>query len=252
MKNLLAPRFLYLSLLSILATSCGTSKKALIQIQISEIATLKRQNSALNTEVTALERKLQETRMERNALRNEVTSLQSELNEMKVESESGSAVGVTNESISSSAYPRQIRKFLEGGAGLPLDVTKRKMSQVIATARTFIGTKYRNGGTSRNGVDCSGLLYACFQDAGVVNLPRTAENFARHGKLILAKENLREGDLVFFTKTYNTPRTVTHAGICLGNGKFIHASSSKGVIISDIYDPYYWGDKYIFGTRLTN
>jgi cell wall-associated NlpC family hydrolase len=57
---------------------------------------------------------------------------------------------------------------------------------------------------------------------------------------------------VFFTKTYNTPRTVTHAGIYLGNGKFIHASSSKGVIISDIYDPYYWGDKYIFGTRLTN
>lgn len=57
---------------------------------------------------------------------------------------------------------------------------------------------------------------------------------------------------MFFTKTYNTPRTVTHAGIYLGNGKFIHASSSKGVIISDIYDPYYWGDKYIFGTRLTN
>ena len=252
MKHLLTPGFLYLSLLSLLATSCGTSKNALIQSQTSEIATLKRQNSALNTEVTALERKLQETRMERNALQNEVNSLQSELYEMKVESESGSAVGVTNESISSSAYPRQIRKFLEGGAELPLDVTKRKMSQVIATARAFIGTKYRNGGTSKSGVDCSGLLYACFQDAGVGNLPRTAENFARHGKMILAKENLREGDLVFFTKTYNTPRTVTHAGIYLGNGKFIHASSSKGVIISDIYDPYYWGDKYIFGTRLVN
>jgi cell wall-associated NlpC family hydrolase len=252
MKHLLTPGFLYLSLLSLLATSCGTSKNALIQSQTSEIATLERQNSALKAEVTALERKLQETRMERNALRNEVTRLQTELDEMEGESERGSAVGVSNESISSSAYPRQIRKFLEGGAELPLDVTKRKMSQVIATARTFIGTKYRNGGTSRSGVDCSGLLYACFQDAGVGNLPRTAENFARHGKLILAKENLREGDLVFFTKTYNTPRTVTHAGIYLGNGKFIHASSSKGVIISDIYDPYYWGDKYIFGTRLTN
>ena len=158
MKHLLTPGFLYLSLLSLLATSCGTSKNALIQSQTSEIATLKRQNSALNTEVTALERKLQETRMERNALQNEVTSLQSELYEMKVESESGSAVGVTNESISSSAYPRQIRKFLEGGAELPLDVTKRKMSQVIATARAFIGTKYRNGGTSKSGVDCSGLF----------------------------------------------------------------------------------------------
>ena len=152
-------------------------------------------------------------------------------------------------------HPRQIRKFLEGGAELPLDVTKRKMSQVIATARAFIGTKYRNGGTLKRRCACSGLLCACFQDAGVGNLPRTAENLlARHGKMISSKRKPSRGETLCSLR-----RPTTHPGLSLmrghlqlGNGKFIHASSSKGVIISDIYGPYYWGDKYIFGTRLVN
>ena len=253
MNRLFVPQTLYFLLISsLLFVSCGTSKNALLHSKNNEISSLQKENSALNQEVNALDERLKELQKKYDELQDELARLQSESEKTSVEeSESESVNDLSDEALSSSAHPQQIRKFLEGGAGLPLDVSEQMISQIISTARSFIGTKYRNGGTSRNGVDCSGLLYASFQAAGVSNVPRTAENFARHGNLILAKKNLREGDLVFFTKTYNTPRTVTHAGLYLGNGKFIHSTNKRGVIISDIDDPYYWGDKYIFGTRLT-
>ena len=253
MNRLFVPEALYFFLISALFfVSCGTSKNAVLQSQYNEISSLQKENSALNQKVNALDERLKELQKENDELQTELARLQTESNKISVEaSESESMNNLSDEALSSSSHPQRIRKFLEGGAGLPLDVSEQMISQIISTARSFIGTKYRNGGTSRNGVDCSGLLYASFQAAGVSNVPRTAENFARHGNLILAKKNLREGDLVFFTKTYNTPRTVTHAGLYLGNGKFIHSTNKRGVIISDIDDPYYWGDKYIFGTRLT-
>ena len=84
----------------------------------------------------------------------------------------------------------------------------------------------------------------------VNNIPRTAQDFARYGTIILDLNNLKRGDLVFFTNTYSTSKFITHAGICLGNGEFIHTSSSKGVIISKLNDPYYWKKKFVYGTRI--
>jgi lipoprotein Spr len=107
------------------------------------------------------------------------------------------------------------------------------------------------GGLSRAGIDCSGLLYVSFQANGVTNIPRTAEEFARYGSILMNPNDLQAGDLVFFTNTYRTSKLVTHAGICIGNGEFIHTSSSKGVMISKINDPYYWRSKFLFGTRIT-
>ena len=124
------------------------------------------------------------------------------------------------------------------------------MMAVIKEAEKYIGTKHVMGGLSRNGIDCSGLLYVSFQANGITNIPRTAENFARYGAIILNTNDIQKGDLVFFTNTYSTSKLVTHAGICTGNGNFIHTSSSKGVMISKLNDPYYWREKFLFGTRI--
>ena len=108
------------------------------------------------------------------------------------------------------------------------------------------------GGLSHSGIDCSGLLYVSFQANGITNIPRTAQDFARYGSVILNVNEIMAGDLVFFTNTYRTSKLVTHAGICIDSGEFIHTSSSKGVMISKINDPYYWRDKFLFGTRIVN
>ena len=78
---------------------------------------------------------------------------------------------------------------------------------------------------------------------------RTAQDLARYGKLELNQDKLKRGDLIFFTDTYRTDNLVTHAGIVLGNGKFIHTSSSKGVMISSYTGPGYWSQHFIFGTQ---
>jgi len=62
-------------------------------------------------------------------------------------------------------------------------------------------------------------------------------------------DELIKGDLVFFIRSYKTHRFITHSGIYVGNNKFIHASSKKGVIITSLDDPW-WNEKFIFGTRV--
>jgi cell wall-associated NlpC family hydrolase len=98
----------------------------------------------------------------------------------------------------------------------------------------WYGTRYRLGGVSRSGIDCSAFVQAIYLSAFAVSLPRTAREQYKTSRIISATE-LKEGDLVFF----NTTGGISHVGIYLQNNKFIHASSSYGVIISDMFDPYY-------------
>jgi len=72
---------------------------------------------------------------------------------------------------------------------------------------------------------------------------------ARYGKIITGKDELRRGDLVFFVRSYKTSQFITHSGIFMGNNKFIHTSSKKGVTITSINDPW-WSEKFILGTRV--
>lgn len=108
---------------------------------------------------------------------------------------------------------------------------------IIATAKNYIGIPYRYAGTTPKGFDCSGFTQFVFKQHGIT-IPRTSIAQAGAGEKI-SKENLRIGDLVIFHGTYrNGP---SHAGIYIGNGNFIHSSStrSRGVIISNLSSGYY-------------
>jgi murein DD-endopeptidase / murein LD-carboxypeptidase len=106
------------------------------------------------------------------------------------------------------------------------------------------GTRYRYGGTSRNGIDCSSYTGKLILAAYGVTLPRTAhEQYAVCVRV--NRMDLQEGDLVFF----NTRGGVSHVGLYLGNGYFTHSSSSKGVTISNLDEAYY-SRKFIGGGRI--
>jgi len=101
----------------------------------------------------------------------------------------------------------------------------------------WLGTPYRSGGSSKTGTDCSGLASQVYRKVYRVRLPRTSDAQYDNSNKV-AKRNLKEGDLVFFTSNRSGKR-VAHSGIYLKNGRFIHASSSRGVIVSSLNEEYY-------------
>jgi len=119
--------------------------------------------------------------------------------------------------------------------------TKRQINNVIGEARTYIGTPYKWGGNDRKGIDCSGLLVRSFESVGM-KIPRTASQQIDLGKKVSLKKS-REGDLVFFAFG-KSKRKVTHVGLLSRvqnqkNINFIHASSSRGVVETQLIKDYY-------------
>ena len=237
--------------------SCNTSQKSLVNEMellrkennslIKKNNSLIKKNNNLDKKLISLEVALEETSNENAPLiitnpniNLEVSSTVSQLNELESYLKSDAVLN------------SKFRSFKNGGIEKDLKVSYSIMQKVIATAKTYIGTSYSFGGTSKSGIDCSGLLYVSFKANGITNIPRVAQEFASYGSIIINTNNIQVGDLVFFTNTYKTSKLVTHAGICIGNGEFIHTSSSKGVMISRINDPYYWRKKFLFATRVVN
>lgn len=120
-----------------------------------------------------------------------------------------------------------------------------KVSSIIATAKQQLGVRYLWGGTSpQTGFDCSGFVFYVFSKNGI-SLPRISRDQYTVGSNV-AFENLQAGDLVFFSMSKNG--VVDHDGIYLGSGKFINASSSKGVTIYE-FGPY-WKSYYVGARRV--
>ncbi len=131
----------------------------------------------------------------------------------------------------------------------PSPQVNSKAEKVLNSAKSYMGTPYRYGGTTREGMDCSGLVVTSFRAAGV-ELPRTSKEQSQKGKPVEKKEVV-PGDLVFFSRSFN--KEVSHAGIVVesgpGKAKFIHASSSKGVRIDDLYGEY-WSKLFLMARRI--
>ena len=106
------------------------------------------------------------------------------------------------------------------------------------------GVRYREGGLSKNGVDCSGYVYLTYRQTFNRNIPRTTELLAQSGVAVNPRQ-IRPGDLVFFKTGWKK----RHVGIYLKNGSFMHASSSRGVMISKLHNPY-WSDAFWMARRL--
>lgn len=99
----------------------------------------------------------------------------------------------------------------------------------------WTGTPYRYGGTSKSGTDCSGFVGSLYRDVYGKSIPRTTGEISKKANKV-STSSLREGDIVFFD--INGKKS-SHIGVYLQNQHFVHASSSKGVIISDLQNPYY-------------
>jgi len=126
----------------------------------------------------------------------------------------------------------------------------RKIDSVVGKAKTYIGTPYKWGGTTRAGLDCSGLLYNSFKTINY-QIPRTSADQSKIGKKV-SRKAIEKGDLVFFA-TGKKRRKITHVGLVTlvrgeENVKFIHASSSLGVVESSLYSKYY-KKRYITARR---
>jgi len=126
----------------------------------------------------------------------------------------------------------------------------KQRDHIKKRGKSAVGTPYRYGGTSRRGFDCSGFTQWTFDGHGQ-NLPRTtSEQFdlgSKPGyKRIWKRKRLKRGDLVFH-KT--TSARVGHAGIYVGRGKFVSTTSSEGVRVRSLYDPYYWGKRWVGAVR---
>lgn len=98
------------------------------------------------------------------------------------------------------------------------------------------GTPYRFGGNSHRGIDCSGFVHTIFRDALGIEVPRSTRLLSGIRKRVPFR-SLRAGDIIIFR---TSPR-VLHAGIYVGKGQFIHASKSRGVMLSDFSNPYWTG-----------
>lgn len=126
------------------------------------------------------------------------------------------------------------------------DKEKRKL--VDPVGRQWIGTPYLYGGYSKRGVDCSGLTKSILTDPKIgMNermIPRSARDQAQIGKSV-SRDRQQIGNLVFFSASPNTSK-ITHVGMVLDNDHFIHASTSRGVVIQSLNEKW-WKERYVTG-----
>lgn len=120
---------------------------------------------------------------------------------------------------------------------------------VLFRAIGLVGTPYVWGGnTPASGFDCSGLIGFVFNDVAGIRLPRTTQQMIQMKGQSIARSKLRSGDILFFSTAGHG--RVSHAGIYVGEGRFVHAPSSGGTVRLDSVDSKYWNNAYLQAKRV--
>jgi len=123
------------------------------------------------------------------------------------------------------------------------------INSIESRAKSFLGVPYVWGATGPSKFDCSGFTQWVYRDAGI-NIPRVSREQARVGQLV-SYNNLQRGDMVFFDTKKHPKGRVTHVGIYLGNGDFIHASSAgKKVVIYNFNEKTFYKKRFLWGRRV--
>lgn len=130
---------------------------------------------------------------------------------------------------------------LESG---PAQVNALSSQALLSVLQKYHGTPYLYGGSDSRGFDCSGFIQVALHEAYGLDVPRTTDALAKSGTAV-RRDQLHSGDLVFF----HTGVKQLHAGIYSAKGRFIHASTSKGVMESSLANPY-WQQRYWQARRL--
>ncbi|MEJ8738721.1 C40 family peptidase [Phocaeicola sp. HCN-6420] len=130
------------------------------------------------------------------------------------------------------------RELAQAAIRLDMDIAMEDNHRLYIESSQWIGVPYRAGGNTKRGVDCSGLTYNIYKKVYHKHLKRNSDEQRKTNCRKISKNKLQEGDLVFFHNGKNK-RTATHVGIYLKNDRFIHASTSRGVIVSRLDEPYY-------------
>jgi len=154
--------------------------------------------------------------------------------------------------LAQEARDRAVRIAKEKAAarqrGSSYHISKLDKQKLIEDAKYFKGGKYVWGGTTPQGFDCSGYVQYLYKKHHI-NLPRTAYAQSKRG-ISIERHKVQKGDLLFFLTDKKRNIPVTHVGIYLGNGKFIHAASKrKGIIISPLFTGYY-ASKFVSAKRV--
>jgi len=155
-----------------------------------------------------------------------------------------------NRSKNSSSQNAESRNKEGNYENAEIPLASPKITNIIIHAKSFEGTRYKYGGTTKRGMDCSGLIYTAFLEEDIP-MPRTSRAMSLKGERLYIKEVSR-GDLLFF-ETNKNKKVINHVGLVVDVNEehiyFIHASTSSGVIISSLSENY-WNGHFVMARRI--